>query len=195
MLSRSYRTITKRVAMRLTHTFEFWKPKALVSITGAATIELLRYIGLMLGQLIYVEPVLLVALLVLIALDFVTGVLAAARRGEALASIAIRRTIDKLITYTTCIIGMAVLANMFAPDGSSLFIQAWRAFTHILLNGTIGFFAFTEVVSIFENRSGGNGRGRQILVQIWRFASTREVSSLIDPPNNNPPSTQPHALS
>jgi len=87
----------------------------------------------------------LVTTVVLIAVDLVTGIMAARKRGEPISSSALRRTISKIFVYETAVMISYVTEHYMVPD---LLPLVKMASTMI---------AVVELRSIYENLNSISG--------------------------------------
>lgn len=84
------------------------------------------------------DPVLIKALIALVVIDWVTGIMAARSRKQAITSFAMRRTVIKVVEYTVFLLAVAAVSNM---DGSLAWITTWSYI----------FLAIVELKSVGEN--------------------------------------------
>jgi phage-related holin len=121
--------------------------------------------------LIFLSPIksALVALLALIAVDFVTGIWAARKRGEAITSRGMRQTVSKITAYLLGVI-LAFIVEKYLMDGAIPLV-------HLVS----GFAGMGELKSIFENLNAITGINL-VASLITQFSGVKPNV----PPSNDP---------
>ncbi len=90
---------------------------------------------------------LLIAMGIVIGIDFLTGWYKAKRKGQAVTSEGFRRTIDKFVSYGVAVAVSCVLVYVSQQKGG----EAVKLIAGFLNDGLVCFIIYIEVVSIFEN--------------------------------------------
>ncbi len=78
------------------------------------------------------------------AVDLLTGLIKSWKMGQATKSSGFRKTVIKISTYVSTIIGVWLLANLMSQLYPKLDYSS-------MVNITIGFLSFIELYSVFEN--------------------------------------------
>jgi phage-related holin len=102
-----------------------------------------------LSTLLHHKPQWAVLVCLLVFIDLVTGVMAAAKRGEKITSYGFRQTAIKAVEYTLFLVAATAIANSFS-------LLTW------LGESVYIYVALTELTSIAENLSGTKG-----MAEIW----------------------------
>jgi hypothetical protein len=130
-------------------------PKLTATAFGVWMLEIARSVGSVYADLLIVDGGIVAAIGLLIALDGVTGVIAARRAGIALRSRVARRTGYKVLEYSALAYASVALANAFA--GSTL-----APLVALVDDATLLYIATTEAWSIGENVLGSGGVSRAL---------------------------------
>ena len=143
--------MTDRLLVSSSGLAEYWAAKLLLASVGAVAVSVLEYLAALYGAILHSDPVLVASVVLLLAVDLVTGVAAAVRRRERITSRAFRRTGRKVLEYTALgLVGVA-LANGF--EASPLAFVTASLDDAVLL-----YIALTEALSVFENVTGSRER-------------------------------------
>ncbi|MEM6326359.1 MAG: phage holin family protein [Bacteroidota bacterium] len=174
--------MTDRTYTPLTGLHDLWALKLALTGLGTALIEIgSRVVGIY-ETLVHVEPLLIAAVFGLVALDFVTGLLAAKKRGEPIRSRAMRRTGFKFLEYAALILAASFLTNAFAASPLA-------GLTALLQHGVILYIALTEMMSILENVTGS--RAAALRVWGWVRGLGTQAPETLPPPGAAPPDAIP----
>lgn len=95
------------------------------------------------------KPQWVVLICLLVFIDLLTGIMAAAKRGEKITSWGFRQTAIKTVEYTLFLVAATAIANSFS-------LLTW------LGESVYIYVALTELTSIAENLSGTKG-----MAEIW----------------------------
>ena len=106
----------------------------------------LEALGLMLISIFAPIQAVLATTLALIAVDLISGVVAAAKRGEKITSAGFRRSISKLIVYE-----VALMIGFVAETYMLPFLPVTKMISSLI--------SLTELKSIFENMDSASGGG------------------------------------
>lgn len=149
-----------------------WLTKVLIVVIGTSIWEMLKHLGLLYADLLYTDPLLITLVATLLAVDWGTGIVAAARRREKITSRRLRDTARKVLEYAA-LTGIAIMiANAFQSTPVSIITTA-------LDDATLLYVALTEAVSIVENVSGSRTRAVYYWRQIRRVLKGTQEGEII----------------
>jgi len=157
-----------------------WQAKLPVSISGAAILSVVEVIMGHYGRLLHADPVLVLLVVALMAIDWITGIVASVRRGESIKSLKMRYTGWKILEYA----GLGLVATMFANGFSH---TVFSPITNIFDDAALFYMASTEIVSVIENVAGGKEAARRILGRIMSFVRSPSEAAVESVRNDDQP--------
>ena len=124
-----------------------WSYKLTIAAVLGILLEVVAFVVDLYGRLFEVDPLLIALVVLLIAADWITGMIRAARNKVPITSRAMRRSGRKAIEYVV-LIGAAVgLANGFSTTSVAP-ATGW------IDEGVLLYVALTEFLSVLENVTG-----------------------------------------
>jgi len=114
------------------------------SMCQGASVKYIQNIIMMLAAIFAPIQAVLITTMVLIGIDFVTGIVAAKKRGEVITSSGFRRTISKLVVYE-----LALVVGFLAERYMMPMLPVCKMVSSLI--------ALTEIKSIYENLDSASG--------------------------------------
>lgn len=169
---------------------EGWQLKLPLAAGLGIAMEALRRIGALYAELLSAPTALVAACVLLLLLDMVTGMAAAVRRGERIASRALRRTSWKVIEYAAVGLVGVTLSNAFSEGPFALLTAG-------LGDASLLYIALTEGLSVLENVTGSRSAALALLQRlraVWARGGDVDIADLQSAEDVVPPEdhrTQP----
>lgn len=146
-----------------------WEAKAIFALAGTLFIQILDLVV----QITEVRPIFIFGLICLIAIDFISAIWFAIRRGEKIILSKIRITFYKIIEYALVVSVFVIFHNMTKNTEVELLGQ-------LAVHGAIMFLAATEVVSVVKHWQGDEHKTRKFFRTIMNITKDSKGRKVIE---------------
>jgi hypothetical protein len=137
---------------------DLWIPKLTLSIvsTGLASFF----------DLVYTEPFLIIAVIIAMLGDVITGITASIRRKQPITSVGLRQFATKVVEYAVVLLFFTVMSNAFGANKLDNWVGSFLGVLENIHYVGYWYVMMTEGLSIWENLNNGESRAADVFEYI-----------------------------